>query len=175
MFSSRISLSQLLKRRWLIYSLLLLSLSSFAGITPNKIKAVFIYKFMQYTEFPQGKSGLKIGVMGNSDIIAEMESIWKAKEIQHVSFSLINNPQEVDQYDIIFIPENQSQHLDLVLNAAKKQGVLIIADKKELAEKGAGISFYEENGKLKFMINKNTIDSKKLKISSSLMALGTVI
>ena len=87
----------------------------------SKFKAIFIYKFVEYIEFPQGKTKLKMGIMGDSEIKAEMESIMEAKKNLNIEVSQIKDHNEISSYDIIFIPDNQSQNLGLILNFAKKK------------------------------------------------------
>ena len=82
---------------------------------------------------------------------------------------------EIGKCDIIYLPKEQSRNLRLVAQKAKGENVLIVTEDKELAAKGANISFYVEDDKLRFIINKAATADQNIKISSSLLSLAEVI
>jgi hypothetical protein len=57
-------------------------------------------------------------------------------------------------------------------NAAK---ALLVSEKDGMARKGADISFFIKEEKLKFEINKNVIENKGLKIATELLKLAVVV
>jgi hypothetical protein len=52
---------------------------------------------------------------------------------------------------------------------------LIVTDKEGLANQGAAINFIMDGDRIKFEINKKNIEKYSLTVTSSLLALGTVV
>lgn len=137
----------------------------------SKYHALFISKFVDYIDWPNGRANLRIGVVGNSNVLAELKSLLEGKsaEIKKITSS------EANTCDVIFIPDNQSSSFQSIDAATRGKTVLIVTENEDLASKGASISFYLEGNKLKYVINKSATSARNIKMSSSLLSLGKVI
>ena len=141
----------------------------------SKYHALFIYNFIKYIEWPQGSTNLKIGIMGNKSVNDELQKVLSARGEGKVSIVNSADISEMATCNLIFMPSKQDKNFNSVLKSIAGKKVLLVTESKGLAGKGAGISFYVENGKLKFLLNKSTIDSRNLKVSGNLMKLANVI
>ena len=139
----------------------------------SKYHALFISKFVEQIQWPQGNEKLTVGVMGNSPVNSALASIPKAKQGKLV-IKTITNESQVSGCDMLFLPNAQSSKLAGVKQAAQGNNVLIITE-SDLAKKGAGISFYVEDSKLRFVINKSEMDASGLKVSNTLISMAKVI
>ena len=140
----------------------------------SKYQAVFIYNFTKYLEWPTPKQPLVVGVMGNSSVLLELERSAKAKGN---SFKVIKvaTMDEVDRCDMIFLPKEQSRNFSLVAEKTRGKSILIVTEDADLAPKGAHISFYVENDKLRFIINQEATAARDIRVSSSLLTMAKVI
>ena len=140
----------------------------------SKYQAVFMYNFTRYIEWPTAKQPLVIGVMGNSPVLLELERSAKTKGD---AFRVVKvaTMDEVDKCDMIFLPKEQSRNLSLVVKKTQGKSILIVTEDAELASRGANISFYVENDKLRFIINQEATNSRDIQVSSKLLAMAKVI
>ncbi len=140
----------------------------------SKYQAVFIYNFTKYLEWPAAKPPLVIGVMGNSPVLIELEKSAKTKA-DAFKVVKIATMDEVDKCDMIFLPKEQSRNLSLVAEKTRGKSVLIVTEEAELASRGAHISFYVEDDKLRFIINQSATASQDIQVSAKLLAMAKVI
>jgi hypothetical protein len=128
-------------------TLLLTSMLQTNAQVNYKIHSLFMYKFTQYIEWPANSGDFVIGVIGNSPIISELESIAATKK--------------VDTRNI----------------AAKLQGkpILLVSESPGAAKKGSGINFVIVDDKMKFELNKAAVEKQGLKVSGDLAKLAIVV
>lgn len=158
---------------------LLFSLAIAPGVSKDKFHqdlskyhALFIGKFIEYIDWPD-QGNLTIGVVGNSRVMIELQNTIEKRGKARIK--KIAGVNDITDCDILFIPASQSKLFSTLNQASNGKAVLIVTEEESLASQGAAISFYTEEGKLKFIINKSAVESRKLKISSRLLGLAKVI
>ena len=141
----------------------------------EKFKALFIYNFTNYIEWPGGTSGtFTITVLGDSPIISELQAISKIKKVGNSTIEVkkVNSAGEIGNTQIIFIPSGKKKALAEIAQAMTGKPTLIISDN---AQGKFGINFIEVDTKQSFQISKANIEEHRLKVNSSLVALGTSV
>ena len=141
----------------------------------EKFKALFIYNFTNYIEWPGVTSGsFTITVVGESPIIAELQAISKIKKVGNASIEVkkVSSVGEIGGTNIVFIPSARKKSLAEVTQAMAGKPTLIISDN---AQGKFGINFVEIDSKQSFQISKSNIEEHKLKVNSSLIALGVSV
>ena len=159
------------------FILCLVGLSYFVlGYGQNeKFKALFIFNFTNYIEWPGGTNGtFIITVVGESPIITELQAISKIKKVGNATIEVkkVNSVSEIGSSQIIFIPSSRKKALPDVTQAMAGKPILIISDN---AQGKFGINFIEIDSKQSFQISKANIEEHKLRVNSSLIALGTQV
>lgn len=145
----------------------------------EKMKAIFIYNFTRYIEWPANyKAGdFVIGVLGPSSITSELKSIAKMRKVgrQDITIKSYSSINQVMKCHILFIPTPQSKHLPAAVNKMSNKSILLIGDGKGLASKGAAISFFMKGSSLSFEVNQATLKKHKLNVNKDLFALGVLV
>lgn len=142
--------------------------SAWAQQQDSKIRALFVLKFIENVTWPDDRKAVVIGVVGKDEVFGELQSRLQSKNPNGVVVKRINAGEAVT-CDVVYIPSADNHAINNIASLSK--GVLIISE-SDLSKKGSGISFIEEGGRLTFLINKGSIESKGLKISSTLLSLG---
>ncbi len=142
----------------------------------EKFKALFLYNFTKFIEWPESHRGgdFVIGVMGSSPIIGELTTIADKKTVgtQNMIVKKINSATEANDCHIVYVPANQSSKIDAIISTVGSTPVLVISDKDGLISSGSGINYVSVNGKQKFEVSKSNIESTGLKVNSQLLSLG---
>ena len=161
----------------LIFSMMVLSGLSHQAFSQDlgKYEALYIYNFTKYIKFPGNGENLTIGAMGDGSIHDELDKMVKMKGDGKLVYKKLNSVNDISGCDIIFIGKSEDRNLASILEKTQGKSVLVIAENEVSAQHGAAISFYMDGDKLKFIINKGVIDTKKMQVSSSLMTLAKVI
>ncbi len=159
--------------------LLLFLCASFQGkneISESTIKALFIYNFTKYVEWPVEKDHghIIIGFYGHSPIIDELKKVCVNKKIKdrEVEIRQANDVYEAENCDIFFIPRGESGDFTYLNEQLQGKAVLIVTEEKGFGQKGAAINIIEKDDKIRFELNEASIKRAGLKISSQLIALA---
>jgi hypothetical protein len=136
----------------------------------QKIRALFVLKFIENVSWPEDKKSLVIGVLGKDDIYTELENRLQAKNPNGIIVKKIS-AADVAACDVVYVPSADTRLMGQINNQCQGKGVLIISE-TDLSKKGSGISFVDDGGRLSFIVNKNAIESHGLKVSSTLLSLG---
>lgn len=148
--------------------------------TNAKIKAVFIYNFTKYIEWPADyqTGDFTIAILGdNQSLYQELSNMSKVKKVANRPFTIksISNASEIGKSHIVYIPEGNSALVAKALTTAKGKSTLIVTESPGYAQKGATINFMIAGGRQKFELNKSTAQQHNLKISSTLESIAVLV
>lgn len=148
--------------------------------TNAKIKAVFLYNFTKYIEWPEAsKNGeFTIGILGeNETLYAELEKMSKVKKVANQTFSIknYNSISELNVPHILYIPADSTEELNKAVEKLKGKSTLIVTEKPGLAKKGSTINFVIVGSRQKFELNKVNAKKHNLKVASTLEKLAVLV
>ncbi len=162
-----------------LFLVLLVSVSIASYGQNAMFKALFMFNFGKYIEWPGQTSGNQfiIGVYGNDDIIPELNKLAAARKINNKTIVIksVNSPSEVKDANIFFVPENKQGKLNEVIAYFNDKPTLIIGESNNACHHGAGINYIMQDGKMKYEICKTNITSHNLNLDHKLVALGIEI
>ncbi len=168
-----------MKRKATLFLLFCLWGTFIASAQEDMFKALFMYNFTKYIEWPdEYKSGdFVITVIGNSGLISELEKLATKKKVENQSIVInkVNDVAEISKSHIVYLSPAKSSQIDELKSSLTSNPTLVVTDKEGLANNGACINYVKVDGKQKFEINPNNIQSVGLKLNSTLTALGIVI
>jgi hypothetical protein len=161
--------------------LLFLSLGSAKAQVSREyqLKAVFLYNFAQFTDWPTNtfaddKSPIVIGIIGPDpfgsaleDTIRNETVVGHPLTIQHYS-----SPADIKTCHILFITQPEIRHADEILKAIDGKPVLTVADADNPATAKVMIRFAVENNKVHFRINTETARAANVSLSSKLLRVA---
>lgn len=158
-----------------IFIILLFSVKdSFAQY--DKYKALYIYNFTKRIDWPESnKEGdFIIGVLGKSEIVDHLKNFTLNKKVidQEIVIVQSNDISDLQNAHLLFITGKYNNQINQIVNLLIDKPVLIITDQHNA--KG-DINFVETSKELQFQINPEQIRNKNLKVSQSLIKLGTEI
>lgn len=139
----------------------------------EKFKAMFIYNFIKYIEWPgsSNSSSFVITIVGDSPIKTELESIAGLKRVGSATLEIkkVSTIAEIGNSQVIYLPLSKKKLLPEVVTKSQGKPILVVSDE---AQGEFGINFVEMDGKLKFQIAKSRIELHGLRVNSSLLSLG---
>ena len=159
-----------------IIMMIFLQSIAYGQLSTHKAQCLFVYNFTKHIQWPDGavKDEFVIGVYGKSAIREELEKLSALKKVGDKAIRIIeiNSNDKLDHVNILFIPEDKSGQLTVILEAIKGKPVLVVTERRDLTQKGAGISFFADENNLKFELNSNSISNQRLRVSKQLAALS---
>ena len=145
----------------------------------EKFKALFMYNFTKYIEWPQAKQSgnFVIGVCGNASIVPELQEIANKKTVgsQKIEIKEIAASDDPSKLHILYVTADKTEAIDGFINKVKGKGVVIITDKPGLAEAKSGINYIKDSGRLKYEVSHKHLSEEGVKVSSQLAQLGNSV
>jgi hypothetical protein len=165
-----------MKKIFLLLFYLAITANSQTFAQAEKFKALFMYNFTKYIEWPVSsrQGDFVIGILGNSPITKELEVISGKQKVgsQSIVVKTFASVDAIEVCHIIYLPPSKSGQISSVSEKMAGKNTLIIADKEGLALQGAAINFIMDGDKIKYEVNKSNINHYGLAVNSSLLALG---
>jgi len=163
-------------KKILFFGLLLFLVQINATAQNEKFKALFMYNFTKYLEWPEGdrQGDFIITIVGNSPIIDELQIISQKKKVgfQPIVVKKATEPGQISKSHIIFITEQKSSYIDDIKGRFSATSTVIITDKPGSISKGAGINYVVQGGKQLFEICEENLREHNVKVGSDLLSLG---
>ena len=154
----------------------LLALCATTKAQDEKFKALFMFNFTKYIEWPQAKQSgdFVIGVIGNSAIVGELNTIASKKTVgaQAIKVKQISSADDVTKLHIVYVTEDKSGEAAALAEKIKGKGVVLITDKAGFAKSTSGINYCKKDGKPNFEVSTKHLEEEGVKVSSQLLALG---
>lgn len=182
---ARILPLELYLKRFIKYLIVVVAITGSFGFVQNfdtnaKIKAVFLYNFTRYFEWPSAKKSgnFVIHVVGkNEALMKELSKMAESKTVGNQKMEVVNTP-EFDpkaKPHMLFLLPDVSKSLGDATSKLKGKGALIIAENKDAAKSGAAINFVVIDNKQKFEYSKNSAVKAGLKTSEDFKALAIAV
>lgn len=147
--------------------------------TQAKIKAVFLYTFTRYFEWPDKKqsNSFVIYVVGKNDnLISELGNFVGKKKVGTQEIEIKHSPvfDASIQANIIYFVPDALKPIAEAASKNKSKGVLVVGELGGAAKSGAAINFIIIDSKLKFEYNKNAAVKAGLTPNEDFKALAAV-
>jgi len=152
--------------------------------TPSEyqVKAVFLYNFAKFVEWPQDpseatNSPLVIGIIGDDPFGGALEQTVRGKSVRGHALVIrhFSKPEDARASQIVFISSSERSRLRSVLDSLKGASVLTVGDMEGFAHLGGVINFILEDNYVHFEINVEVAERAGLKLSSKLLSLAKIV
>jgi hypothetical protein len=147
-----------------------------------EVKAVFLYNFVQFTEWPDSTfankdAPIRIGVLGEDPFRGALEKVLRGETIRNrrVVVTHSHDLRELAQSHVLFVGKSERDRVAEVLSGLNSAPVLTVGETEGFARRGGTINFYLEDDKVRFEINPESTRERGLRMSSQLLALGRIV
>jgi hypothetical protein len=144
-----------------------------------QIKAVFLFNFVQFTEWPSEAFTNKeqpyvIGVLGNNPFGNFLAATVKNETVRGrpLAVEYYKTVEEIETCHILYIGQSEGPHLERVLTKLKGKPVLTVSDIESATMRGTCIEFLTDRNRIKLRISPEAAKAANLTISSKLLRLG---
>lgn len=148
----------------------------------DKIKAVYIFNFIRFTEWPEiqsivARKSIKLSILGNDDVLKTLEG----KAFRNTSLGVSLNvrscvmPSCTTDSQALFIDSSKHESLEKIFRLLSNKPVLTISDTPKFVEKGGMIELKRDDGRIIFRINLQAIKRANLYVSSQLLQMAEIV
>jgi len=150
--------------------------------TEYQVKAVFVYNFSHFVEWPaQAFSGPKepfvIGTLGGDPFGARLDEAVRGEQIdQHpLLVRHFRNVDEIGDCRILYIDSSVGPQLKQILAALDHHSTLTVSELDGSSQSGVMIQFVTENNRIRLRINVDSARAAGLTISSKLLRPAEIV
>jgi hypothetical protein len=152
-------------------------------VQEDKLKAVYVFNFIRFTEWPLDPKALPVkqtnlAIFGNNDLlnILHGKSFRKTSLGAHLNTFSCSTPAScISHAQALFIDRSERGNLEEILSLLSNKPVLTISDIPAFAEKGGMIELQRHNGAIRFRINLQAIKRANLYVSSQLLQMAEMV
>lgn len=145
------------------------------------IKAVFLYNFAKFVEWPlrafdDNTNQIILCILGKDPFGAFLKPInGKTVKGKRIIVKYIPKIDNMEKCHILFIGKSEETELVRILARLRDWNVLTVSDMGDFAQRGGIIGFTREEDEIHFEINLDVSKRAGLKISSRLLKLARII
>jgi hypothetical protein len=145
------------------------------------VKAAFLHKFFSFVEWPEGTfarpdSPVRIGVLGDDEILDDLLELSKdrVRDGRPVTAVRVVPGESLAGVHILYLKIPSSARMADVLSTVP-EGVLTVADAESAHPKGSVMSFFVEEGRVRFGLSLEAAARQRLRLSSRLLSVARKI
>jgi hypothetical protein len=144
------------------------------------VKAAFLHKFFDFVEWPDGTfarpdTPVRIGVVGDEEILQDLQELAKdrVRDGRPVTPVRVMPGEALAGFHILYVKSSSTQMAGVL--AAAPEGVLTVADAESAHPKGSVMSFFVEEGRVRFGVSLDAAARQRLRLSSRLLSVARKI
>ena len=160
----------------------LMAASSPRPMDEYQVKAAFLYNFARFVEwpadvFPDPNDPFVICVLGQDPFGHAIDDVVAGKKIEGraVNVRRISEAPRAIGCRILFVSSSASKRVLATLASMSEPGVLTVGESDNATSAGMIINLTLDEGKVRFEIHTDAADRQKLRFSSKLLSLATVL
>jgi hypothetical protein len=165
-----------------LFTILLLAPTRAATPGEYQVKAVFLYNFSRFVEwpetaFPDSKAPFVVGVFGFDPFGADLDEAVRGESVRGHPLVVrrVRNAAEAADCQIVFIHHSERDRLPELLAAVDKRSILTVSDLEGAAKLGVMIRFVTQSGRIRMSINPDAARAAQLTISSNLLRSAEIV
>ncbi len=150
--------------------------------TEYKVKAAFLYHFVQFTEwpthtFPEVNSRIRVCVYGENVFEGFLEKTLESRSVKGRQFDVIQDVTagEIQHCHLVFVNRNVDLTPKAVQRTLEESRALLVGESEAFLDSGGMIQFYQAGTKIRFAINPDALERNGIRLSSKLLRLAKIV
>lgn len=147
-----------------------------------KIKAIFLFNFVQFVEWPEGSfssadTPIVIGILGDDPFGPYLDETVKGETVHGHTLEVrrYRTAEEALNCHMLYISQNRAEKIEEMLSLLKGRHILTVGETTAFTKNGGMIRFIPEDKKIKIRINLESTKGEDLVISSKLLKLAEIV
>jgi hypothetical protein len=153
-----------------------------AGSREYQLKAVFLYNFTQFTEWPTNafsgtNSPVVIGVLGKDPFGRMLDETVRGETIngRPLVIRRYSSVDEIKECHVLFVSTAEANELSPIFSGIQNRPILTVGESDGFVLGGGIIRFAIADNKIRLRINLDAAKRANLSISSKLLRLADVV
>jgi hypothetical protein len=149
--------------------------------TAPALKAAFLYNFAKFAEWPADALApgqrLAMCVLGDDLVADALEQTIQGRAVEGhaLTVQIVKADQPLRGCHLLFIGGRDASRSRLILNTLSGAVMFVVGESEKFAETGGVAQLIIENERIRFAVNRASIQRARLQISSKLLSLATMV
>jgi hypothetical protein len=150
-----------------------------AEASEDKVKAVYLYKFLNYVEWPASAfagpdAPYLIGVVGDDLVASELASVIAGKTVNNrpIISKRIAYGEPLTDIDLVFIGRGERARQAALLRQLRAQPALTVTETDGALDQGSIINFRVLDNRIRFEVSVDAAEQAGLKLSARLLGVA---
>lgn len=147
-----------------------------------QVKAVFLYNFAQFVEWPthafaDRTSPLRIGVLGMDPFGPFLDELVRGEKVngRPLVVERYRSLADVSDCHVLFVSGSEGRQTERIAEELRGRSILTVCDWEEYARNGAIVWFVMERNRVRLRINLDAAKAAGLTISSKLLRSAEIV
>ncbi len=152
------------------------------GPSEYEVKAAFLYNFTRFVEWPPAArpdpgAPFVIAILGRDPFGSVLDETVAGKTVagRPIAVHRVVRADDCRDAQIVFVSPSERSNTAAILKALERPGVLTVGDTDGFAQQGGAINFTVQARRVRFEINPSVAEQARLKMSSQLLKLATLV
>lgn len=149
--------------------------------TEYQVKAAFLFNFAKFVEWPgealSPGAPMAICVLGDDPFGEALDAITKGERVdgRDITIRRLRAATDARTCHVLFVSTSERGGVAAILEQLRGSNVLTVSDIDDFTRAGGMIRFTKLNYRIGFEISPQAADRAKLRISSKLLSLATIV
>jgi hypothetical protein len=173
--------------RWPLHLVVLIATAFASSATalpqasPLELRAAFIFNFAKFTEWPPAvvadDAPISLCVIDDEDAFDTFRRVVKGRSVgtHGLTVRLLRLEDDLRACQVVYAPQLDASRAADLLARLGDAPVLTISDYAQFARCGGVANFIVENGLMRFAINVDSAQRARLRVSSRLLTVATLV
>jgi hypothetical protein len=168
---------------WLVVWLVAVaSIQAQPRVSDREVKAVFLFNFAQFVEWPQTAFGspqspIVIGVLGEDPFAGALDEIVKGETVRNrqLVVTRYRRVEDITTCHILFVSASETQRYEPILASLRGRPTLTVGETDGFATRGGMVRFVSERNRVGLHVNVGAAKAAGLTISSNLLRPAKIV
>ena len=163
-------------------ALLLVSTMGAAAPSEYQVKAVFLFNFSRFIEWPReaflsANAPFVVGIFGHDPFGRELDEVVKGETVDGhpLVVKRVESAADAAACQILFIHQSEDKRLAEAVAAVASQSTLTVSDVPGTTQRGVMIRLVTQDGRIRMRIDADAARAAHLTISSNLLRSAQVV
>ena len=141
-----------------------------------ELKAAYIYNFLKFTNFKNksSKKGYKVCVFVDASVYEDFFGLeGKVLNKRKLKVFLKSSEDSFKECHVLFVPADSSEEIVKLSKKSLEENFILVDESEESCSLGGIISFFQDNKRLKFRVNRESIENRDFTLSAQLLRVAS--
>lgn len=150
--------------------------------TAEHVKAVFLFNFTQFVEWPADaftgpRAPLVIGVLGTDPFGGFLDETVRGELVQGrpIVVRRYRSVAEIGACHVLYVSRSEYAELGAIVSALGRRPILTVGEGSAFVQEGGVIAFTLERNRIRMRINPSAAEAARLTLSSRLLQVAQTI